>query len=97
MNLTALVTGKEMEFHPETIFVDKSVADHPLTLKTLLQFPNTPVEYNITLDEAVQMIQKTSTDVFGAGKRNLILTRFKGSFLKKALGLAQEWFAVIIT
>ena len=88
MHSTSLIADKEMAFSPETIFVDKSVADHPLTLKTLLQFPNTPVEYNITLDEAVQMIQKTSTDVFGAGKRNLILTRFKGSFLKKCPGIS---------
>ncbi|SVA60729.1 uncharacterized protein METZ01_LOCUS113583, partial [marine metagenome] len=88
MHSTSLIADKEMVFSPETIFIDKSVADHPLTLKTLLQFPNTPVEYNITLDEAVQMIQKTSTDVFGAGKRNLILTRFKGSFLKKCPGIS---------
>ena len=81
MNPTSLSTGREIEFSPETIFIDKSVADHPLTLKTLLQFPDTPVERNITVDEAIQIIQKTSSDVFGAGKRNLVLTRFKGSFL----------------
>ena len=46
---------REMAFSPETIFIDKSVADHPLTLKTLLQFPNTPVEYNINIDEPIQM------------------------------------------
>jgi len=88
MNPASLVTNKKMAFSPETIFIDKSVADHPLTLKTLLQFPNTPVEYNINIDEPIQRIQKTSSDVFGAGKRNLILTRFKGSFLKKCPGIS---------
>ena len=88
MHSTSLIEDKEMVFSPEIIFIDKSVADHPLTLETLLQFPNTPVEYNITLDEAVQAIQKTTNDVFGAGKRNLILTRFKGSFLKKCPGIS---------
>ncbi|SVB04616.1 uncharacterized protein METZ01_LOCUS157470, partial [marine metagenome] len=44
MNPTSLSTGRGIEFSPETIFIDKSVADHPLTLKTLLQFPDTPVE-----------------------------------------------------
>ncbi|MEE3346789.1 MAG: radical SAM protein [Nitrospinota bacterium] len=88
MHSTSLIADKEMVFSPETIFVDKSVADHPLTLKTLLQFPDTPVEYDITIDEAIPIIQKTSTDVFGAGKRNLILTRFKGSFLKKCPGIS---------
>ena len=88
MNPTSLSTGREIEFSPETIFIDKSVADHPLTLKTLLQFPDTPVERNITVDEAIQIIQKTSSDVFGAGKRNLVLTRFKGSFLKKCPGIS---------
>jgi spore photoproduct lyase len=88
MNPTTLIPAREVAFYPEAIFIDKSIADHPLTLKTLLQFPNTPVKYNVTADEAIQLIQKTSSDVFGAGKRNLILTRFKGSFLKKCPGIS---------
>ena len=56
MHPPSLSTSKEIEFSPETIFIDKSVADHPLTLKTLLQFPDTPVEHNITVDKAIQII-----------------------------------------
>ena len=88
MDSTSPIIGKEIGFAPETIFVDKSVADHPLTLKILRRFPDTPIERNITYDEAVQTIQKTSSDVFGAGKRKLVLTRFKGSFLKKCPGIS---------
>ena len=76
MHSASLTKDKGMVFSPETIFIDKSVVDHPLTLKTLLKFPNTPVEYNISIDKVIRKIQKTSSDVFGAGKRNLILTRF---------------------
>ncbi len=88
MNSATLVTAKEIAFYPETIFIDESIADHPLTLRTILQFPNTPVEYNVSIDEAIQMIKKNSSDVFGAGKRNLILTHFKGTFLKKCPGIS---------
>ena len=69
MGSTSLITSNEIKFVPETIFIDESVADHPLTVKTLHQFPDTPIEYNISYDEAVQMTQKTSSDLFGAGKR----------------------------
>ena len=88
MNSATLITAKKTAFYPETIFIDESIVDHPLTLRTLLQFPDTPIEYNTSVEEAIQMIQKNSSDVFGAGKRNLILTRFKGSFLKKCPGIS---------
>ena len=80
------MTSLKMVFLPETILVDRSVADHPLTLKTILQFPDIPVEHHSNLDEVMQRVQKTSSDIFGAGKRNLVLTRFNGSFLKKCPG-----------
>ena len=83
MNTISLVSNNEAVFLPETIFVDGSVADHPLTLKTILQFPDIPVEHHSNLDEVMQRVQKTSSDIFGAGKRNLVLTQFNGSFLKK--------------
>ena len=88
MNSATLATAKETAFYPETIFIDKSIVDHPLTLRALLHFPDTPVKYNTNVEEAIQTIQKNSSDVFGAGKRNLILTRFKGSFLKKCPGIS---------
>ena len=88
MNSATLATAKETAFYPEAIFIDKSIVDHPLTLRALLQFPDTPVKYNTNVEEAIQTIQKNSSDVFGAGKRNLILTRFKGSFLKKCPGVS---------
>ena len=88
MEPTTLIIKKKIGFAPKTIFIEKSVADHPLTQETLRRFPDTPVQQSTTYDEAVEMIQKTSHDVFGAGKRNLALTRFKGSFLKKCPGVS---------
>ena len=87
MKSTAPTRSKKVEFIPETIFIDESAADHPMTLETINRFPNVPVQRNTTYDEAVVIIQKTSNDVFGAGKRKLALTRFKGSFLKKCPGI----------
>ena len=86
MHMASLVSNNETVFLPEAILVDRSVADHPLTLKTILQFPDIPVEHHSTLDETIRRIQKTSNDTFGTGKRNLVLTRFNGSFLKKCPG-----------
>ncbi len=86
MHTIPLISNNEAVFLPETIFVDGSVADHPLTLKTILQFPDIPVEHHNNLDEVMQRVQKTSSDIFGAGKRNLVLTQFNGSFLKKCPG-----------
>ncbi|MCH8156566.1 MAG: radical SAM protein [Nitrospinae bacterium] len=77
-----------MLFAPEIIYVDESVAEHPLTLETLRRFPNTPVRQNTTAEDAVEELRRTSSDLFGAGKRRLALTRFKGSFLKKCPGIS---------
>ena len=88
MNIASPITSQEIEFAPETIFIEESVSDHPLTLDTIRRFPNTPIQRNITYSDAVQMIQKNSSDVFGVGKRKLFLTRFKGSFLKKCPGIS---------
>ena len=88
MPSATLITSQKTEFTPETIFIEESVAKHPLTLEALYRFPDTPVQQNTTYDEAVEIIHKTSRDVFGAGKRKLALTRFKGSFLKKCPGIS---------
>jgi len=79
---------QEITFSPETIFIDESVADHPLTREVLRQFPDTPVHHQISYEEAVELIRKSTGDVFGVGKRTLALTRFKGSFLKKCPGIS---------
>ncbi|HAK36691.1 MAG TPA: radical SAM protein, partial [Nitrospina sp.] len=42
-------------FSPETIFIDESVADHPLTREVLRQFPDTPVHHQISYEEAVEL------------------------------------------
>ncbi|HAX45641.1 MAG TPA: hypothetical protein DCX78_02285, partial [Nitrospina sp.] len=63
------IPAREMEFSLETIYVDESVADHPLTLEALRRFPNTPVQHLAAYDETVETIRKTTGDVFGAGKR----------------------------
>jgi spore photoproduct lyase len=82
------IPAREMEFSLETIYIDESVADHPLTLEALRRFPNTPVQHLAAYDETVETIRKTTGDVFGAGKRTLALTRFKGSLHKKCPGIS---------
>jgi len=77
-----------MPFIPEVIYVDGSIADHPLTREILGRFPGAPVRQNVAAEDAVEEIRQTSPDLFGAGKRRLALTRFKGSFLKKCPGIS---------
>ena len=88
MSFTPDIPVRETTFSPETIFIDESVADHPLTREVLRQFPDTPVHHQISYEEAVELIRKSTGDVFGAGKRTLALMRFKGSFLKKCPGIS---------
>ena len=76
MNIAPPIANQEIESAPDTIFIEGSVSDHPLTLDTIRRFPNTPIQRNITYSDAVQMVQKNSSDVFGSGKRKLFLTRF---------------------
>lgn len=78
-----------MEFEPQTIYLDDDVAHYPLTKRVLSQFPETPVYMGMAMESVVEKIKSDSADSFGAGKRQLMLSRFKGSFLKKCPGISR--------
>jgi spore photoproduct lyase len=80
--------GVTMIFEPETIFIEEGAEDYSLTREVLHRFQNVPVR---TVRESVSVteeIKATALDVFGAGKKQLVLSRFKGSFLKKCPGIS---------
>jgi spore photoproduct lyase len=80
--------GVTMIFEPETIYIEEGAENYPLTRDILSRFSKTPVR---TVRESVSVteeIKATSPDVFGAGKKQLVLSRFKGSFLKKCPGIS---------
>lgn len=79
---------QNMEFIPETIYLEDGASDYPLAREVLRRFPDTPVFKNADPQAALQEIRRTSTDVFGAAKKHLLLSRFKGSFLKKCPGIS---------
>lgn len=75
-------------FQPEIIYIESGAEDYFLTQETLRRFPDVPVRRDIDPIAIVDEIRQTSADVFGAGKRQLMLSRFKGSFLKKCPGIS---------
>jgi spore photoproduct lyase len=77
-----------MIFEPETIFLEEGAQEYPLTRSILSRFSKIPVR---TVKESLSVteeIKATAQDVFGAGKKQLVLSRFKGSFLKKCPGIS---------
>lgn len=78
-----------MEFEPEVILVEPSALDHPLTREVLRRFPHVPTLPLDDIESVAGEIKRTSADVFGAGKKRLALSRFKGSFLKKCPGISK--------
>jgi spore photoproduct lyase len=80
--------GVTMIFEPETIFIEEGAEDYSLTREVLHRFQNVPVR---TVRESVSVteeIKATALDVLGSGKKQLVLSRFKGSFLKKCPGIS---------
>jgi spore photoproduct lyase len=78
-----------MRFEPEVIFLEKEAADYPLAREVLSCFPHVPVRSINEADSVADDLKSTSLDVFGAGKKRLVLSRFKGSFLKKCPGISK--------
>jgi len=77
-----------MIFEPQAIYIEQDAEDFPITRDTLARFPNAPVHRMAESRTVTEEIRKSSADVFGAGKRHLMLSRFKGSFLKKCPGIS---------
>jgi spore photoproduct lyase len=77
-----------MIFEPETICIEEGAEDYPLTRDILSRFPKTRVRSVRDSALVTEEIKASSPDVFGAGKKQLVLSRFKGSFLKKCPGIS---------
>lgn len=77
-----------MQFEPEIIYLEPEAEAYPLAQRVLQAFPHTPVVRGRPMAEVVSEVRQTAADVFGAGKRQLVLSKFKGSFLKKCPGIS---------
>lgn len=77
-----------MSYQPEIIYIEEGAADYEMTRQVLAQFPDVPVRHQPDLPEVMDELQQSSVDVFGAGKQRLLLSRFKGSFLRKCPGIS---------
>ena len=77
-----------MIFEPETIHIEEGAEDYPLTQDILKRFASVPVRTVPESTSLAEEIRATTRDVFGAGKKQLVLSRFKGSFLKKCPGIS---------
>lgn len=75
-----------MDFKPEVIYVEEGAEAYGLTGEVLNRLPGVPVEKISDTDSVIDEIKRTSRDVFGTAKRRLVLSRFKGSFIKKCPG-----------
>lgn len=78
-----------MSFIPEAIYIEDGAENYALTGRVLERYPDTPVFRNGDIAALVEEMRRTSEDVMGNGKKRLILSRFKGSFLKKCPGISK--------
>ncbi|MEC7641825.1 MAG: radical SAM protein [Nitrospinota bacterium] len=77
-----------MKFQPEVIYIEQGADDYTLTREVLRRFSDAPVLKNVDAQAVMDEINKTATDTFGTAKKRLLLSRFKGSFLKKCPGIS---------
>ncbi len=77
-----------MTYQPEIIYIGEGAGEYDLTRRVLETFPEVPTHHQPDLPEVMDELQQSSVDVFGAGKKRLLLSQFKGSFLKKCPGIS---------
>ena len=77
-----------MNYKPEVVYIEKGAEGYPFTDKVLEKLPDTPVRLIADSASVVEEIKRTRDDVFGAGKQQLVLSRFKGTLLKKCPGIS---------
>ncbi len=75
-------------FKPEKIFIEKDAEFFPFTEEVLSHFPDSPVKFQANPQMVLDDLRRKHVDFFGAAKRQLLLSRFKGSFLKKCPGIS---------
>ena len=77
-----------MKYRPEIIYLEEGVEAHSLARRVLDRFPDVPRRPAPEGPELLAQLKAAETDVFGAGKNQLLLSRFKGSFLRKCPGIS---------
>ena len=70
-----------LSFTPETIFVEHEAENCSLTEEILNLFAHLPIVFNANSELVLDQLRRKHTDVFGVAKQQLLLSRFKGSFL----------------
>ncbi|HEV8132607.1 MAG TPA: hypothetical protein VGQ81_15280 [Acidobacteriota bacterium] len=76
------------KYRPEKIYVDPSVADEPITRYTLERAQGAPVVYFQTHEELEALYRSDAT--LTVGKKQLVLTRHPGKFLRGCPGCTQS-------
>ena len=73
-------------YQPDAVFVERNSKDYSLTRKILSRLSHVPVYEIDDIGQLEKEFKVSRSDVFGEGKKNLVLSRFNGSFLKKCPG-----------
>ena len=73
-------------YQPDAVFVEQNSKDLPFTEEILSRLFHVPVYEIQDIRELETQFKTYQNDFFGAGKKNLVLSRFNGSFLKKCPG-----------
>ena len=73
-------------YQPDAVFVEQNSKDLPFTGEILSRLFHVPVYEIQDVRELETQFKTYQSDFFGAGKKNLVLSRFNGSFLKKCPG-----------
>ncbi|MFB3072058.1 MAG: hypothetical protein ACE1ZU_01020, partial [bacterium] len=75
-------------YRPSRIVVERDARLDPLALRVIDFYAGVPVE-EVGRADLLLAEPPTGPDPFGAGKRTLLLARFKGSFVKPCPGTAE--------
>ncbi|MDC0206081.1 radical SAM protein [Nitrospinae bacterium] len=73
-------------YQPDAVFVEHGVKDYSMSQTILSRLPNVPVYEIQNIEQLEKELKTSNSDVFGAAKKSLVLSRFQGSFLKKCPG-----------
>ena len=73
-------------YQPDAVFVEHNSKDYSLTQEILSRLSHVPVYEIDNIEQLEKEFKVSQSDVFGEGKKNLVLSRFNGSFLKKCPG-----------
>ena len=73
-------------YKPDAVFVEQGAKDYPISKTILSRLTNIPVYEIQNIEQLEKEFKASKSDVFGEAKKNLVLSRFQGSFLKKCPG-----------